>query len=376
MARVFFAIAALLLAAKDVVSFPNYASLAGLSERELDEIIPQLTVRTLEKPPGQMKNTLTKLVNDPAHPWIAPAPDDQRDPCPGLNTLANHGYLPRDGIATPAQIVNAVQEGFNMANDIAVFVTYAAHLVDGNLLTDLLSIGGKSAKTGPNPPSPAIVGGLDTHAVFEGDASTTRGDAFFGDNHSFNESLFDELTAFSNKFGAGFYNLSVATEFRFQRIQDSIATNPQFSLISPRYYTAYAESVFPVAFFVDGRETNGSLNMTVARGFFQDGRMPNDFFRSNISWGLDLIGEGIGFIFTPHPIEPGTNNGTLNSYTLDPNSADFSDFCKLYTDFVNVTVRGLYPNATGPLLNALNQNLDFFFGPLGDQGCTQVPAFV
>ena len=66
-------------------------------------------------------------------------------------------------------------EGFNMGNDIAVFVTYAAHLVDGNLLTDLLSIGGKSGKTGPNPPAPAIVGGLDTHAVFEGDASTTRG---------------------------------------------------------------------------------------------------------------------------------------------------------------------------------------------------------
>lgn len=62
-----------------------------------------------------------------------------------------------------------------MANDLAVFVTYAAHLVDGNLLTDLLSIGGKTSQTGPNPPAPAIVGGLDTHAVFEGDASTTRG---------------------------------------------------------------------------------------------------------------------------------------------------------------------------------------------------------
>lgn len=62
-----------------------------------------------------------------------------------------------------------------MGNDIAVFVTYAAHLVDGNLLTDLLSIGGKTSETGEDPPAPAIVGGLDTHAVFEGDASTTRG---------------------------------------------------------------------------------------------------------------------------------------------------------------------------------------------------------
>lgn len=62
-----------------------------------------------------------------------------------------------------------------MGNDIAIFVTYAAHLVDGNLLTDLLSIGGKTPETGVDPPAPAIVGGLDTHAVFEGDASTTRG---------------------------------------------------------------------------------------------------------------------------------------------------------------------------------------------------------
>ena len=58
--------------------------------------------------------------------------------------------------------------GFNMGNDIAVFVTYGAFLVDGNPLTNLLSIGGKTPLTGPDPPQPAIVGGLDTHAVFEG----------------------------------------------------------------------------------------------------------------------------------------------------------------------------------------------------------------
>ena len=56
-----------------------------------------------------------------------------------------------------------------MGNDIAVFVTYGAFLVDGNPLTNLLSIGGKSSLTGPDPPQPAIVGGLDTHAVFEGE---------------------------------------------------------------------------------------------------------------------------------------------------------------------------------------------------------------
>ena len=58
--------------------------------------------------------------------------------------------------------------GFNMDNGLAIFITYAAMLVDGNQITNLLSIGGKSSQTGPDPPKPAIVGGLDTHAVLEG----------------------------------------------------------------------------------------------------------------------------------------------------------------------------------------------------------------
>jgi hypothetical protein len=62
-----------------------------------------------------------------------------------------------------------------MENRNAIFVTYAAHLVDGNIVTDLLSIGGKTSKTGPDPPLPAIVGGLNTHAVFEGKFITEYG---------------------------------------------------------------------------------------------------------------------------------------------------------------------------------------------------------
>lgn len=368
-----FAVLSSLILAASTLAFPQYGSLAGLSERELEAIIPRLNIAKPPPPPGPLKDDSTKLVNDPAHPFRPARPYiDMRGPCPGLNTLASHGYLPRNGIATPAQIVNAVQEGFNMGNDLAVFVTYAAFLVDGNPLTNLLSIGGKSSLTGIDPPKPAIVGGLDTHAVFEGDASMTRGDAFFGDNHSFNETQFEEFEKFSNQFGGGFYNLTAAAEFRWQRIQESIATNPNFSFISPRYFTAYAESTFPLVFFVDGRKSDGRLPLDVARGFFQESRMPDGFFRANGSVGIDLIGEAIGLIFQAHPIAPGGNQGTVNSYTVNPNSADFSQFCKLYTDFVNITVKSLYPNPKGILRDALNANLGFFFSPLAGSGCTQV----
>jgi unspecific peroxygenase len=178
--------------------------------------------------------------------------------------------------------------------------------------------------------------------------------------------------AFSQRFGGGNYNLTVAAEFRWQRIQESIATNPNFSFISPRYFTAYAESSFPFFFFVDGRKADGQLPMDVARGFFQDSKMPTDFHRANQSITTDLVDEAMGAIFEAHPIQPGGNQGRLNSYTVNTNSANFNTSCKLYSDFVNVTVKGLYPNPTGVLKDALNANLDYFYAPISDPSCPQV----
>ncbi len=39
---------------------------------------------------------------------------DLRGPCPGLNALANHNYLPHNGWATISQFVTAVNQVFGM----------------------------------------------------------------------------------------------------------------------------------------------------------------------------------------------------------------------------------------------------------------------
>ncbi|KAI4195650.1 MAG: hypothetical protein LQ350_007058, partial [Teloschistes chrysophthalmus] len=46
------------------------------------------------------------------HAWVAPnlAAGDKRGPCPGLNALANHGYLPHNGIAPATTIIKAVNQ--------------------------------------------------------------------------------------------------------------------------------------------------------------------------------------------------------------------------------------------------------------------------
>ncbi len=136
--------------------------------------------------------------------------------------------------------------------------------------------------------------------------------------------------------------------------------------MSPRYFTAYAESVFPINFFIDGRNEDGQLDVDVARSFFQCMRMPDDFHRASKPSG----GEGSGIVFAAHPMTPGGNMGGVNSYTPDPTSANFSTPCLLYENFVNRTVHNLYPNPTEELRQALNFNLNLFHEGVGD--CPQV----
>ena len=163
----------------------------------------------------------------------------------------------------------------------------------------------------------------------------------------------------------------MAAELRHQLIQESIATNAQFSFVAPRIFTAYAESSIPVHFFVDGRSQNAELNMADARRFFQNCQMPENFFRPDHPIGFVEIVPDVNSIFDVHPIQPGKNQGVGN-YVPDPTSANISQFCLLYTNFVNETVRSLYPSPTGVLLDALNTNLDFFFKPIAESGCTQI----
>ncbi|KAJ2925164.1 heme-thiolate peroxidase, partial [Candolleomyces eurysporus] len=322
-------------------------------------------------PPGPPSFTGLKLVNDRDHPWKPLRKGDVRGPCPGLNTLASHGYLPRDGVATPTQIINAIQEGLNMENTAAILATYLGHLLNGNLVTDLLSIGGKTPKTGPPPPAPAHAGGLNVHGTFEGDAGLTRADEFFGDNHSFNQTLFDKLVDFSNRYGGGFYNYTVAGELRYSRIQDSIATNPQFSFKNVRYITAYGETVFPVNFFVDGRvTTDRKLSMEDAASFFRDMRFPPDFHRSD----HPTSNQGVDQVIAAHSWLPGGNaDGKVNNYVVDPTSADFEHRCRLYDRVVESVVE-LYPSPTGILKRNLIKNLQYWYTAVNISlgGCTQL----
>ncbi|EKM83225.1 hypothetical protein AGABI1DRAFT_118546 [Agaricus bisporus var. burnettii JB137-S8] len=349
-------------------AFPAHASLAGLRTEEWNKALATLKYTPPPPPPGPLECSGTKLVNDADHPFMDPQPGDIRGPCSGLNTLASHGYINRTGITSCSEIITAAMEGFNMENNLARFTCYAAFLVDGNVITDKLSIGGKSDKTGPDPPGPATVAGLSTHNLFEGDTSMTRADAYFGGDNNFNETLFQEFVEYSNRYGGGKYNLTVAGEYRFKRIQDSIATNPTFSFVAPRLFSAYSESVNPINFWVDGRQDDGQLDPEVARSFFEKMRFPDDFHRA----ARPMNGENELEVLAAHPIEPGSNINGVNTYTPDPTSGKLADKCTLYENHVNRTVRSLYPDPTGDLLDALKINMHYFYTSVQHRGCKEI----
>ena len=75
-----------------LANFPEYRSLAGLSQDEVRYVARKYGKYPGAQPlPPPINYTGPKLVNDADHPFKPLEPTDIRGPCPGLNTLASHG---------------------------------------------------------------------------------------------------------------------------------------------------------------------------------------------------------------------------------------------------------------------------------------------
>lgn len=53
--------------------------------------------------------------NQGDHKFVPPSSTDQRGPCPGLNAMANHNYMPHNGIATIEQFIDGTEKGTRKA---------------------------------------------------------------------------------------------------------------------------------------------------------------------------------------------------------------------------------------------------------------------
>ncbi|KAG6373784.1 heme-thiolate peroxidase [Boletus reticuloceps] len=347
-----------------LANFPEYRSLAGLSPQEIRAVTRQFNSMPGAQPlPPPINDTSSKLINDADHPFMPLQPGDIRGPCPGLNTLASHGYINRTGVTTPGDIITAVQEGFNMGYQFASFLCYSAFVTDGNQLTNLMTIGANTTTDGQ------LATGINTHGNFEGDASLTRDDAYLGNNFNFNKTLFDVFDVAAKEVGNGVITFEAAALNRALRINDSIARNPEFAFETPRFLGGIAETGFFLAMFVNNQTVDNTMPLRIedARSFFDFHRFPDGFYRRQGPFEFPLVKNVTYTLIDMIGRQPGNNNG-VNNYVVNPE--DPATFCYFYQKQVNATA-SLYPNPTPELGAAIKANLVTYYNTLEDPTCEQ-----
>ncbi|KAI1421482.1 Chloroperoxidase [Xylaria sp. FL1777] len=187
------------------------------------------------------------------HPWIAAGPDDFRGPCPMMNTLANHGFLPRDGRnITRENAITALTEGLNFNPTLI------------NIMFDQAII----ANPEPNA-TWFTLDQLNKHNLLEHDASLSRSDAYFGNNHVFNQTVFDQTKTWWSE---PIITADMLANAKVARQLSSKAWNPTyvFTLVTEEF--SLGEVVAPVIAF--GDVDTVTVNKTLVEYFFENERLP------------------------------------------------------------------------------------------------------
>ncbi|KKA31096.1 hypothetical protein TD95_001789 [Thielaviopsis punctulata] len=185
--------------------------------------------------------------------WKAPSATDRRSPCPMVNALANHGYLPRDGLdVSMDDLITGFAAAVNLAPD-------ATKLVGSKALT--------TSTTGNS--STFNLDDIDIHGVIEHDGSLSRNDKYFGDNHSFNKTIWDSVAA---HFTETSITIDVAAQARKDRLAAAKAANPEFDMNLSAHEFSMIETALYLRIF--GQGTDGYADSTWVRTLFQEERLP------------------------------------------------------------------------------------------------------
>ncbi|KAI1172244.1 Chloroperoxidase [Nemania sp. FL0916] len=151
------------------------------------------------------------------------APGDTRGVCPMLNTLANHGFLPRNGRnINENQTVEALNKALNLDMDFGRFLFTAGRL------------------SNPLPNATWFnLDHLDRHDLFEHDGSLSRQDAYFGQWSRFNKTVWNWTTQY---YTGDVLDVQMVANSRAQRQMRSNLTNPKYQLSEVGYLFSVAEN--------------------------------------------------------------------------------------------------------------------------------------
>ncbi|KKY18779.1 putative deoxyribonucleaserelated protein [Diplodia seriata] len=157
-----------------------------------------------------------------------------RAPCPALNTLANHGFLPHDGRnITLDKVTSAFGDGLN---------------IDATLAATLFA-----AAPATNPLPNATWFDLDMlqpHDVIEHDASMSRADVYFNPSNLFDADTFDSFLSF---FGANatFLSVNATAAARTRHAYAMSQINPEFNVTETNLPIMMGETALSILMWDD-----------------------------------------------------------------------------------------------------------------------------
>jgi hypothetical protein len=218
----------------------------------------------VSSPSSKMDSADLEIKTTGDHAYFRPAGEEvsgvpkneakyHRSPCPALNALANHGYIPRDGKdLTPELLKQRVMDVYNM--DPSVARTLVRRLPPHFTLAD-----------------------LGEHGFIEHDASLVHDDAAVGNDPSaVNETLVEELISLANEDQV--ITKEAVAQHRHNRELHSQRTNPSFDFSAYRQLVTYAEAS---AFLLGlGDYDTASIPVDRARSFLVKERIPDGFKKS------------------------------------------------------------------------------------------------
>ncbi|KAH6645323.1 Peroxidase, family 2-domain-containing protein [Truncatella angustata] len=187
--------------------------------------------------------------------WAPAGDGDLRSPCPVMNTLANHDFVPHSGrnITEPI-LVKACKEAFNISN------SFAANIFKNGIVS--------------NPAPNATFFDLDmlhhTHGVIEHDGSLSRRDAVFDPTNPFDEGTFSNLLKYFGN--ATTFNIATLANARSRQAFDMSLINPNFTITEGAVPVIMGENAMMIAIW-GGPETQIG-NLDYFKYFFRNERIP------------------------------------------------------------------------------------------------------
>ncbi|KAH7016690.1 Peroxidase, family 2-domain-containing protein [Ilyonectria destructans] len=189
----------------------------------------------------------------PEGEWRPARAGDVRSPCPMLNVLANHGYLPRDGKNIDKEVTrHAMKNGLNLDS------AFADIMFDPALLTS------------PKENSSTFdLDNLNRHNLLEHDGSLSRADAYWDDSQVFNTTVYAETLSY---FEGDTVDLKSAAAARLARMTSSQKTNPTFFVNSTAQSISLGETGAYILAL--GDRVAGTVPLARVRMMFEQEKLP------------------------------------------------------------------------------------------------------